>query len=173
MKRIITNYLFSAAGKTVTLPDYAAINLPSVLLIVDVATNAVIYNFSDPALGGSVAGNVITLDCDTSALADTDALLIYYDDPAYTPALSSEMQEYLQVSMMLLETLDALRVIAAVRDNSNALRATITNVPTVGVNSVTATLNLSQYSGYSTVPIPWAICNTAVIKSNIANVIVS
>ena len=65
MKLIVDNYSFNKDSKTVTLSDYASINLAHVLLVVNVTTNQIIYNFANPALGGSVAGNVLTLDFDT------------------------------------------------------------------------------------------------------------
>lgn len=80
MKILIENYTFDAAARTVTFDDYGSINLDGVLLITNVTDNVIIYNFSAPAKGGSVATNVLTLLHDTSGMSDTDKLQIFYDD---------------------------------------------------------------------------------------------
>lgn len=80
MKTLIENYTFDASAKTITFSDYAAISLNRVLLITNVTDGVILYNFADPATGGSVATNVLTLDYDTTAMDDTDALQIFYDD---------------------------------------------------------------------------------------------
>ena len=79
MKIQIRNYAFNAAAKTVTFTDYLSIAQESVLLIVNATTNQVIYNFANPAAGGTVSGNVLTLTYNTTAMNNTDKLLIYYD----------------------------------------------------------------------------------------------
>lgn len=81
MKRLVTNYTFNAAAKTVTLPDFTAISLNRLLLITNVTDGAIIYNFADPALGATVATNVATLEYDTTGMDNADSLQIWYDDP--------------------------------------------------------------------------------------------
>lgn len=85
MKQLIKNYVFNAAAKTVTFSDFGTIALERVLLIVDVTASVTIYQFNLPSLGGSVAGNVLTLARDTTALANTDKLQIFYDSAAGDP----------------------------------------------------------------------------------------
>lgn len=80
MKKLIANYSFNKTAKTVTFSDYATISLARVLLITNVNTGAILYNFADPASGGTIAGNVLTLEYDTSSMSNSDALQIYYDD---------------------------------------------------------------------------------------------
>lgn len=83
MKVLITNYTFNAATKKITFSDYLSggISLESVLLIVNVTDGLIIYNFPDPAKGGTVSSNELTLDYDTTGMSNTDDLMIYYDDP--------------------------------------------------------------------------------------------
>jgi hypothetical protein len=76
----IDNYTFDKATKKITFTDYTTIRLDAILLITNTTSNRIIYNFADPLKGGSVATNVLTLTWDTSAMANTDKLLIYYDD---------------------------------------------------------------------------------------------
>ena len=80
MKTKILNYTFSKTAKTITFTDYTTIRLDSVLIITNVMSNIIIYNFADPTKGGTVLNNVLTLDYDTSLMNDSDKLLIYYDD---------------------------------------------------------------------------------------------
>jgi hypothetical protein len=76
----IDNYSFDKATKKVTFTDYTTIRLDAILLITNTTHNIIIYNFADPLKGGTIATNVLTLTYDTSAMANTDKLLIYYDD---------------------------------------------------------------------------------------------
>ena len=82
MKTKVDAYTFSASARTVTFTGYATIRLDSVLLVADATAGTLLCSFADPALTGTVAGNVLTLAADTTSLADSDALLVYYDDPA-------------------------------------------------------------------------------------------
>jgi hypothetical protein len=79
MKQLITNYTFDASAKTITFGDFASIDLESVLVITNVTDNVLIYNFANPALGGIVGSNVLTLNYDTTSMDDTDSLQIFYD----------------------------------------------------------------------------------------------
>ncbi|QAY16138.1 hypothetical protein SEA_SONALI_26 [Arthrobacter phage Sonali] len=85
-KQIIQRYTFDPAARTVTLTDFDAVELGRLALITNVTTNTVIFNFADPGRGATVAGNVITLAFDTTAMSSTDRLRIDYDimfgDPA-------------------------------------------------------------------------------------------
>src|SRR5687768_13264939 len=85
MKQLISNYTFDASAQTVTLTDFDTIELKRVLLITNVTDNVIIYNFA--VTGGTVAGNALTLDYDTTGMDDTDELAILYEtqpgDPDY------------------------------------------------------------------------------------------
>jgi hypothetical protein len=80
MKTRIANYTFDASAQTVTFTDYTAISLEGVLLVSNATDGLILYNFADPAKGGSAATNVLTLEYDTTAMDDTDDLIVYYDD---------------------------------------------------------------------------------------------
>jgi len=80
MKKLITNYTFNAADKTVALPDYPTLNQSGLLLITNVTDGILIYNFADPTLGATVAGNTIVLEYDTTGMDAADKLQIFYDD---------------------------------------------------------------------------------------------
>ena len=86
----IRNYLFNAASKTITFLDYTDIELPSILIITNLTSNTIIYNFAIAGKGGNVNGNVLTLTYDTTAMSDTDQLQIYYDDPTRDLVVNDE-----------------------------------------------------------------------------------
>ncbi len=94
MKQIIPNYSFNKDAKTITMTDFASVGISRLMLVTNITANTIIYQFNNPALGGTAAGNVITLAHDTSAMSNTDALQIIYNtaagDPAYdAPLLDS------------------------------------------------------------------------------------
>jgi hypothetical protein len=80
MKRLITDYKFNAAGKTVTFTRIPIINPDGLLLITNVTDNVMIFNFADSTLTGVVDANVVTLAYNTTSMSNTDRLQIWYDD---------------------------------------------------------------------------------------------
>lgn len=130
MKIQIRNYDFNVAAKTVTFKDYTSISLDSVLLIVNVTTNTVIYNFANPAAGGTASGNVLTLDSvDEYIMTNADKLLIYYDADS-TPA-SDE-------SVLLLRRLVQILAPIATQDINQRQRVTVDGM-TAGMTLTTVT----------------------------------
>ncbi len=96
MKQLVPNYTFNKTAKTVTFTDFGSIKLERVLLITNVNTNTVIYNFAEASLGGTVSGNVLTLDFDTTTMLDTDPLMVLYEskpgDPDYSRVVNIETE---------------------------------------------------------------------------------
>jgi hypothetical protein len=73
------SYSFNAASSQVTLNlNGVPPKLEGILLITNVTDNIIIYNFANPALGGTLSGNVLTLDYSTVAMSNTDNLQIWY-----------------------------------------------------------------------------------------------
>lgn len=89
MKIKIQNYTFDKTAKTVTFTDYVTIRLDAVLAVLNTTSNVFIYNPAVSGLGGTVATNVLTFTFDSSAMANTDKLLIYYDDGVTTATLAA------------------------------------------------------------------------------------
>ena len=79
MKIQIKEYLFDASEGLITFTDYTTIDLDSILVIVNVTDNIVIYNFADTTKGGTVSDNILTLMYNTSLMDNDDKLLIYYE----------------------------------------------------------------------------------------------
>lgn len=80
MKIKINNYVFNPTMKTIVFSDYTNIKLDDIILITDVTTGTIIYNFASSNLTGSVLGNILTLNYDTTSLVNSTQLSIYYDD---------------------------------------------------------------------------------------------
>ena len=81
MKTLTTNYGFTASpiGK-VQLLSYPNITLDQILLVTNVTSNVIIYNFADPAKGGYLTGNILTLSASTVSMSNSDRLQIFVDD---------------------------------------------------------------------------------------------
>ena len=92
-----TYYTFTPSTRTLVIPR--AIPRERLILITDVTTNQVIYNFSDPSLtttsyviatssDGSTTTTTITLNYNTTALSSTDKIQIIVDeyDEKFSPS---------------------------------------------------------------------------------------
>ena len=100
MKILYEDYSFNASAKTITFNTLDSISLEQLLLITNVTTNTIIYNFADSTLGGTVSGNVLTLTFNTTSMNNTDSIQIFLDNLA-TPA-SQETLQYLSDQTALL-----------------------------------------------------------------------
>lgn len=123
MKKLITNYVFNKSAKTITFLDI--FKLEQYLLITDVTTNTIIYNFADPLKGGMATANVLLLDYDTTYLNDSDSLQIWVDvvDP------NEGVFDMLATLKQIRKTMDSLATI----DSSNRQRVVVDSVPTTTV----------------------------------------
>ena len=81
----IGSYYFKPGWRMVIIEEIEY-DLEQVLLITNVTSNIVIYNFADPTLGGYIYvhpefGKGIKLDYDSTAMISTDRLQIWIDIP--------------------------------------------------------------------------------------------
>jgi hypothetical protein len=194
MKIKVNNYTFSASAKTITFPEYTSLLLDDMLLITNVTTGTIIYNFADPALTGTIVNNVLTLAYNTTSMSNSDKLSIYIDNEE-TPA-SDEMLQAIYDMARNLGVLAAARGVAAdlrvvpsataglpvaqataanlnatvIQGNPANLLATVS----IAASQTLATLtNQTQIGGYTaTQQIP-ALQNQAAIQSNINNITVT
>lgn len=108
-RRIIksTNYTFNPATRKITIPTY--VNEERLLLVTNISTGTIIYNFSDPALGYTAwqytgdptnLHTEITIEYNTAAMSSTDILSIMVDD----------FDETMTVSDTLLDAVEKIRV---------------------------------------------------------------
>lgn len=85
MKRQVKTYTFAPGGAgagQITFTNYSSISLDSIYAIHNDTRSVFIYNPFDTSTNkrGSVAGNVLTLNFDTTGHSSGDALTIIYDD---------------------------------------------------------------------------------------------
>lgn len=100
MKILFENYTFDSTLKQITFNTENIINLEQLLIITNVTTNQIIYNFADPTSGGTISNNILTLDYDTTTMSSSDKLQIFLDN-LDTPA-SQETLQYLSDQTALL-----------------------------------------------------------------------
>ena len=120
MKILFEDYTFSATTKEITFNTTSIISLSQLLLITNVTTNQIIYNFADPSTGGTIVNNVLTLDFDSTSMSNTDSLQIFLDNLA-TPA-SNEMLESIENQTELLRRMVKLLEPSA-RQDANGRQA--------------------------------------------------
>ena len=80
MKRLLkpSEYSFNATAKTITIIGVTLVE-EQLLLITNVTLGIMIYNFAEPLKGGSISGQVLTLDYDTTSMSNTDKLQIWFE----------------------------------------------------------------------------------------------
>lgn len=152
MKILFEDYSFNAAAKQVTLNAQESISLERMLLVTNVTDNVIIYNFADPAKGGTISNNVLTLDFDTSGMSDSDRLQIFLEN-SYTPASQETLQE-LNDQTILLRRITKLLEPSANQDSAGRQNVTIGGgtLPTVTtVSTVTGVTTVSTVTGVTTV----------------------
>jgi hypothetical protein len=103
-----TSYTFTPSTRTISIPK--TILRERLLLITNVTTNQVIYNFSDPSLGctsyntstssAMVENTTIVLEYNTASMTSTDKLQITIDD----------YNETMMPAEVLLDTTNKLRI---------------------------------------------------------------
>lgn len=141
MKKLISNYTFNPAARTISFTDYTSIDLEGMLLITNVTDNQIIYNFADPCFGGGVNGNTVTLTYDTTSMSNTDALQIYYDDNSEGPLTDELFHLFMRLSRIMqsnatVDSLDRQVVRVGTIDGG-----TISQVTTVVNTNAVGTLN--------------------------------
>ncbi len=178
----IKNYTFDAVAKTITFSDYSAIRLDSVRVIANVTAGVIIYTFTDPNLGGNVLNNVLSLDYDTSAMNNSDALqIIYNNDEIKATATNQELMLIDNATLndlvqTLAELSARLQVLTGMANSgAPALRIIpIGSVATTVNGTVTATVSnatIAYEGGVPSYTISVSKLNEVAILSNINNVI--
>ena len=150
MKKLIKNYTFNAAAKTVTFNDYAELQLEQVLLITNVTDNIIIYNFGSPTTGGSLAGNVLTLDYNTTTMDNADNLQVFMDVDDEL-AIADQIAQ-LDNQSILNEIRAAIQGVATARGVAGDLRVTVLGggitISSGTVTTVTTVGNQTSMGGY-------------------------
>ena len=173
MKLHITNYSFNASARQVTFRDYAAtgISLDSILLITNTTANVIIYNFADPTAGGTVSGNVLTLTYNTTAMNNTDKLMIYYDD-ANIPVKDSTLQ-LLENQNDLLRRMVKLLESQGTVDSFNRQRVTVDSWAYAPPISVSGSLTASIVPNLTPVYVTGSVTASIAVAPQLGNVYAS
>ena len=125
MKVLFQDYTFNAATKQITFNTTDIVSLNQVLVITNVTDNVIIYNFADPAKGGVIANNVLTLTYDTTTMSNSDSLQIFLD--LYGTPSTDE-------SVVLLRRLIQLLTPIGVQDFQQRQRVAVETMPTITAN---------------------------------------
>ena len=141
MKILFENYSFDASAKTVTFNTTDVITLEQLLVITNVTTNKIIYNFADPNAGGSIANNILTLDFDTTSMSSSDKLQIFIDN-VLTPS-SDETLQLVNEQTELLRRMTKLLEPSSNQNSAGYQRVEVTSM----VPSVVSNHNLTYLGG--------------------------
>lgn len=159
------SYAFDKTAKTVTFSGLRqSITLSNILLITNVTANTIIYNFADSTKGAvSFNNNVLTLDYDTSAMANTDVLQIFLD----LPSNEESLHDLLRRMNKLLEsnaTVDIYQRQKVVIDGIGNSRGTPTDVaasiPVSGTISMAGGNLISSQFAPNNTSNPYTIAST-------------
>lgn len=146
MKTLVSTYTFNPSAKTVTLDK--AYSLEQILLITNVTTNQMIYNFADPTMGGSIIGSVLTLDFNTTAMSAGDKLQIFVDDAeAVQPVIDQD------AALLLSRVLNALNAPQGYDKSLQRQRGTVVveSGTVTTVSTVTTVTTVSTVTNLSTI----------------------
>jgi len=137
------SYSFDKTAKTVTFSGLRDdITLANILLITNVTANTIIYNFADSTSGAvSFNNNVLTLDYDTSAMANTDVLQIFLDLPSNEESLHNllrRMNKLLESNAVVDLQQRQRLTIDAIRSNATATVDLAGTLPVSGTVTATA-----------------------------------
>jgi len=150
--RDLGGYTFDKVNKTITFSGFNC-SLDGLLMVTDVTNNTIIYQFNDPAKGGSLVNNTLTLDYNTNVAGflNNDNLQIFYWSEAPQGVTLSEID-----SLIARRDLSILRRIendtiqgknVMVRNDSNSV------IPT----SVSTVNQLTYYGSQNDQFIPFTI----------------
>jgi hypothetical protein len=126
-------------------------SLEQILVITNVTTNTIIYNFADPANGVfSFIDNVLRLKADTSAMSSTDVLQVFVDTPEPQQVVANQSDDLLRMLSRLVKLLESNAIV----DQQQRQRVTIdsisANLNLQGVNVVTTVATVNNVAAQST-----------------------
>lgn len=137
MKQLIESdvgsYTFNPTNRTIQLNDAPTISLFNLLLITNVTSGTIIYNFADSVLNADVVDNLITLDYDTTSMNQNDVLQIWIDIPVIDECapLLRRVLEALYSPAGHDAALNRLRQTAVIESGTVTTVTTVTTVNTV------------------------------------------
>lgn len=170
----VKDYLFNKTNKTITFTQFSSIRLDSVRMIANTTAGVIIYTFVDPLLGGTVLGNVLTLNYDTTTMSNGDSLQIIYNDESLNA--NSLNQETLNSLVVTLNELASRLNIFASMANAGApgLRVAPIGTTTISgnVNASVSNATVAYEGGVPSYVNVVSGMNMTSMESNIKNVTV-
>lgn len=140
-KTLINNsdYVFNPVARTITLTD--SYDLEQILVITNTTDQIMIYSSFDTTLGGTISGNVLTLEYNTTSMSADDSLQIWVWD--YDAVSLVDLVPALKI------LLQAIANPSYVDKTANQLRAQVTGtISTVTTcTTVTGLTNIDGYQG--------------------------
>jgi hypothetical protein len=125
MKVLLQDYTFNAAASEIKFNVTDVVKLNSVLIITNVTSNVIIYNFANPLQGGTILNNVLKLDYNTSSMSSSDTLQIFldlYGSPS-TETTSVATNESIKLLRRLLKAIEPI----SIQDSNQRQRITVDN----------------------------------------------
>lgn len=180
MKKLIKNYTFTPGNNEIGFGDYTSIKIENVLLVTNVTVGEIIYNFSDPDLGGSVYDNVLVLNKDCSGFHVDDKIQIWYDDNdvastvekqdeaiALLTIIQNQQTQLNNLTEAFYELLARLDFLPGVRGSVGDLRVTLTST---ALSSLNVLSNQTSMGGFATNTQIKDLDNLLFIGGNLNNV---
>ena len=159
MRLLCKDYTFDPALKQISITLTNQVTLANVLLITNVTTNVVIYNFANPILGGSMQNNVLTLDYDTTLMLPSDELQIFLDIDG-SPA-SEDTVSALKEQVALMKRLLMILSPVATQDSSNRQRVVVDSATVSQATAANLNANIGNVSLYAGVDGRFQFLDTA------------
>ena len=150
MKKLIGievgSYTFNAAAKTITISD-VTLTASSILLVVHVPTNTILYNFASPTKNGVLTlPGTLVLNADTTSYQNTDALQIFVDIdvPQEVSLLKDDSPSSLLMDVGDIYVRALLRKLMQLKYNSTSELLVAFNGGTIGTVSAMSQGNMSM-----------------------------
>lgn len=153
MKVLVTDYTFNALAKTITFSE--SIPLERLLIITNVTTNTIIYNFADINTGGVVSDNVLTLSYNTADMSNTDKLQIFIEGEntnfnalflQVLNKLNDQIQENNTASTELVRSINSFKILFGFPDIYGRLRVAVE--ANANIATVTTVTNMNTLNGH-------------------------
>jgi len=168
-KMTISGVVFDASAKTLDFSGagVGSFDVARLYAVIHADTQALLYAMAAPGKGyTAIAGNVLTLEADTTALADSDALTILYD--ADDSAASQAGQDALSVKIGEVQASpSANTLLGRLKDIAGLLAGTLTvGLPSgaaTGAKQDTAIAGLAAIDGKlgASLPLPTGAATSA------------
>ena len=136
----IGSYSFNPIAHTITLGGVPTLKKEQLLIITNVTSNVMLYNFADPTIGSTINNNIITLAYDTSSMLITDNLQIFVE-------IADNSNDQATFQRHLLQMIRSLGIV----DSNNRQKIAVETMPTT---TVTLSSNAVVPSNVTTIAAP-------------------